>query len=210
MWSSFIGLLRATLFVFSHVCGGNVGFGIIALSVTARLALLPFTLSAARRNAAMRVKMKRIEPRIAELKARHRRDAAACYSAIQAEYRNEGINPVLDSGIHAAIVQAPIGIALYSVVRSGAAGASRFFWIRNIARPDSILAVIAGALALAAGLTTPPQPDVSQSILMPLAMSAVSCLVVLHLSAGVALYWASNTGVGILQNVLLRREMSRA
>jgi membrane protein insertase Oxa1/YidC/SpoIIIJ len=45
--------------------------------------------------------------------------------------------------------------------------------------------------------------------MMAAVMGIVSFLVVLHLSAGVALYWASGSGVGLLQNALVRRSIAK-
>jgi YidC/Oxa1 family membrane protein insertase len=204
VWASYLAALRGALFIFSHLCGGSLGFGIIALSVTVRLALLPFTLRAARRSAALRERMKQLEPALAALKQEHATDPRRLREAMFEHYREAGVNPARDSGIATVLVQLPIGIGLYSVVRAGSAAAAPFLWIASLARPDVMLAGVVGGIAIAAGLTA-PTTGTGHSSLLSFAMGAITFVTVLHLSAGVALYWASNSGVSLLQNALLRR-----
>jgi membrane protein insertase Oxa1/YidC/SpoIIIJ len=50
LWSGLIDILRGSLFVLAHWCGGSLGTAIIVASVAMRVALLPLTLGAARRR----------------------------------------------------------------------------------------------------------------------------------------------------------------
>ncbi len=50
LWSSVIDVVRGSLFVLAHWCGGSFGAAIIVASMVTRLALLPLTLRAARRR----------------------------------------------------------------------------------------------------------------------------------------------------------------
>ena len=50
LWSGLIEILRGSLFVLAHWCGGSLGTAIIVASVAMRVALLPLTLGAARRR----------------------------------------------------------------------------------------------------------------------------------------------------------------
>ncbi len=43
IWATFIELLQAGLFFLTQVSGGSLAVGIIALSLTVRLALFPLT-----------------------------------------------------------------------------------------------------------------------------------------------------------------------
>ena len=121
-----------------------------------------------------------------------------------AEYRHSGVNPLGALPLGLLAVQIPIGWAVYSVIRNGIAAGGAFLWISSLARPDAVVAVVAGLLATVAGATG--HTDVSGSaILVASAMGLISAAVVFHMSAGVGLYWASTSCIGIVQNALLRR-----
>jgi membrane protein insertase Oxa1/YidC/SpoIIIJ len=50
LWSGVIDVLRGSLFVLAHWCGGSLGAAIFLASVGLRLAMLPVTLGATRRR----------------------------------------------------------------------------------------------------------------------------------------------------------------
>lgn len=201
LWSLLLEVVRAGLFGLTQLLGGNLGMGIIALSVSVRLCLLPWTVRAARRGLRMRERLKAIEPELQRLRRKHAHDPARLRSALFEQHRRAGVKPF--SGLGVTAVQLPIGLALFSVIRGSLPG-GRFLWVADLARPDVALSVVVGGVAVLAGLTAP-----SQSSAIPAAVACVSgvvsFLVVSHLSSGLALYWASSSGIGLLQNLLVRR-----
>ena len=48
LWTTFLDLLQSLLFTTTQLWGGSVGFGIVTLSLTFRLLLLPVTYAIAR------------------------------------------------------------------------------------------------------------------------------------------------------------------
>ena len=50
LWSSLMDVVRASLFVVAHWCGGSFGAAIVVTSIATRLVLLPLTLRATRRR----------------------------------------------------------------------------------------------------------------------------------------------------------------
>lgn len=204
-WEAVLEVVRAALFLVSHLCGGSLGWGIVTLSVLVRLALLPWTLKAARRSAAMREKMKALAPQLERVKQRHAKDPVALQAALAREYERAGIRPLRDSGLGVLAAQAPVGFALYKVIRDGVGGGTAFLWIANLSRPDMLLAVVTSALTALVSMTAPAAASSRGALPIALVSSAVTFIIVMQLASGVALYWASSTGVGILQNVLIRR-----
>lgn len=211
IWSILLDAVRGALFALSHVFGGSLGMGIISLSVIIRLALLPWGVRAARRSMAMRASLKALEPRLRELRARYAGDPVKLRGAMISEYQKAGVNPVRDSGFALMALQIPLGWAVYTVVRTGIGAGEAFLWIADLARPDIAISLVTGVLSVVMGLTmtTTTAGPVSPTA-MALVIGAASFLVVFHLSAGIALYWASTSGVGILQNVLVRRSAAAA
>jgi YidC/Oxa1 family membrane protein insertase len=210
IWSILLDAVRGALFALSHVFGGSLGMGIIGLSVILRLALLPWGVRAARRSLAMRESLKALEQRLREIRTRYAGDPVKLRDQMVAEYRKAGVNPLRDSGFVLLLLQVPLGWAVYTVVRTGVGAGETFLWIADLARPDIAISLVTGVLSVIMGLTMTATGGPVSPTAMSLVIGAASFLVVFHLSAGIALYWASTSGVGILQNVLVRRSAAAA
>jgi len=209
-WALFLDLLRSGLFAATHVFGGNLGLGIIAFSVAVRLCLTPWTLRAARRSIDIRSRLKAVEPRIQRIRTAYARDPKRMQAELARAYHDAGVNPFRDSGIGMIAVQVPIGLGLYSVIRSIASAGHTFLWVSSLARPDFWLSAAVGILTMSAGLSAPDTANGAAQALLPMIFGLVSFLVVFNLSAGLALYWGATSGVGIMQNVILRRSQAAA
>lgn len=163
-WLAVVELVRGIVFASAHFLGGSIGGGILALSLLARIALIPWTLPAARR-------------------AKEHRDAkkAPPFSGV-------------------TLAQLPIGTAMYQAIRRGVSG--EFLWVRDLARPDVGLAIVAAALtALAAKFTATDKQTAGMLI-----GAAVTFAIVSHLSAGVALYSIAWSGIGAAENWIVQRK----
>lgn len=137
--------------------GGDVGVAVILVTVVIRLILLPFSLSAARTQRAM----KTLEPKIKELKEKHKSDKEKEALATLALYREEKVNPF--SSILTVLIQIPVLLALYFVFYYEpfpAINAARLYTFTPT--PDNVSLEFFGAisvagksmvLALLAGLT---------------------------------------------------------
>lgn len=91
------------------VPGSDVGIAVILLTIIIRLILLPFSLSAARTQRAM----KTLEPKIKELKEKHKGDKEKEAVETLALYREAQVNPFVS--IITAFIQIPVLLALYWV-----------------------------------------------------------------------------------------------
>jgi membrane protein insertase Oxa1/YidC/SpoIIIJ len=95
-------------------------------------------------------------------------------------------------------------VALYSSVRQAAASGGRFLWIRDLAKPDWPLAIVAAVFTLLATATGAVAPSQSRSLM--LGISAVVTLVALSkMAAGVGLYWALSSLFGAVQGWAVQR-----
>jgi len=95
----------------AYLPGGDVGIAVVILTVCIRLLLLPFSLSAARTQRAMRV----LEPKLKELKAKHKGDKEKEAVETLALYREARVNPF--ASILTALIQIPVLLGLYFVFR---------------------------------------------------------------------------------------------
>ncbi len=93
------------------VPGSDVGIAVILITILIRLLLLPFSLSAARTQRAM----KALEPKIKELKEKHKGDKEKEALETLALYRDARVNPF--ASFLTVFIQIPILLALYWVFR---------------------------------------------------------------------------------------------
>lgn len=91
------------------VPGSDVGIAVILVTIGIRLLLLPFSLSAARTQRAMKV----LEPKIKELKEKHKGDKEKEALETLALYRESRVNPF--ASILTVFIQIPVLLALYWV-----------------------------------------------------------------------------------------------
>lgn len=91
------------------VPGGDVGVAVILLTVVIRLILLPFSLSAARTQRAIKI----LEPKIKELKEKHKDNKEKEALETLELYREAEVNPF--ASILTAFIQLPVVFALYWV-----------------------------------------------------------------------------------------------
>jgi YidC/Oxa1 family membrane protein insertase len=200
-WSLVVDGVRALVFAAAHLFGNSVGSGILAVSVLARLALLPLTLRAARRAMEHKARVAALKPELDRLKQKLGDDRAALTEATMQLYRERGIGVVPQGTLASTLVQLPVGAALYQAFARGLGPKLSFLWAGDLARPDAILAGVAASLAgLAAGLSATTNHRGAVAI-----SATITLLIAWRLSASVALYWIASSGVGAVQALVLRR-----
>lgn len=202
VWSSFLELLRVSLFALAHVCGGSLGGGIVVLSLIVRLALLPLTLRLALRSNEYQAALRRLAPQVDALRARHASDPVRMLRETQKLKASHGIGPAPKGTLLGTLVQMPIGAGVYQTVGSIANRAAKVFWIHDLSRPDALVASIAAGLAGAAVVAGPSASSARGAATMA---AAATFLIAWRLSAGVGLYWVASNVVGVAQSIMLRR-----
>ena len=206
IWAIFIELLQAGLFFLTQVSGGSLAVGIIALSLTVRLALFPLTYSLARRSHQRSLRLAKAQPELKRLQKRYEKDPARLARETMAAYRRHGVNIADGRSLLGGIVQLPVVMGMYTVVRrvldAGAGG--RFLWISNISRPDPILAVFVSLLTFTAVMLGPQMTQQGGRLLIVLP-AAVTLLVMIKFSAGLGLYWGASSAIAAIQAVMVRR-----
>jgi YidC/Oxa1 family membrane protein insertase len=209
LWDWLVEMFGGVLFALTHVWAGSAGAAILTLSVVVRIALLPATLHSARRSRRMADAQRVIRPQLERLNERWKAEPTRLHAEVLRLYRRHGIRPVRDSGLVGGLVQLPFVAALYSVIREGLGTAGRFLWIRDLAKPDPLLALIASALT---GLVAATAPGAGAGPMTRAGMALsmlVTFLVLTRMAAGIGLYWAASSAVGVAQGWILRREKPR-
>lgn len=102
-------IYNALVALVALVPGSDVGIAVIIITIVIRLVLLPFSLSAARTQRAMKL----LEPMIKELKEKHKNDKEKEALETLALYREAHVNPF--ASILTVFIQIPVLLALYWV-----------------------------------------------------------------------------------------------
>ncbi|MBU6321184.1 MAG: membrane protein insertase YidC [Patescibacteria group bacterium] len=223
-------IYNALVALVALVPGGDVGVAVILTTILIRLILLPFSLSAARAGRAM----KALEPRLKELKEKHKDDKEAEALATWALYREARVNPF--AGFLTVLVQLPVLLALYWVFRYEpftmidsarlytftpvpAHASMEFIGLLSVAGKSVLLAVLAGAtqflqahfaLSNATPAASGGQADFQKVMgtqmkyVFPVLIGVISYTT----SGAVALYFITTNLAGALQEWHVRRKFA--
>ena len=192
-----------------HGLIGNWGWAIIGLVVILKIALFPLS-NAQYKSAA---KMRKFQPRLAQLKERYGDDKQKFQQAMMELYKTEKINPV--GGCLPIIPQIIIFMTLYWVLSEAVElrHAPWIGWIHDLTARDPyfILPVLNAAIMIATQHLTPMAPgmDPMQQKMMK-AMPVVFGGLLAFLPAGLVLYQVANGGLGLLQQWYMLKKYSDA
>ena len=204
LWTGFVDELYAILSSLSIIFGGNMGLAIALISFSIRIVLLPWTLRLAYCSLATQAALKRIAPQIKRIKQQYKDDPQRIWQETAKLHREHGIKVMDGSGLLSLFVQAPLFIGLFSAVNRGLARASRFLWIKDLSKPDGIMAFICAALiglSSAIGPTTTDQHKTVMSIIPAL----LTLILLWRVAAGVGIYSFASSLVGLAQTYMVRR-----
>src|SRR5262245_50499313 len=86
-----------------------------------------------------------------------------------------GVKPFNGTNLVGGAAQAVVGGGLYAALRRGLAEGRGLFWIRDLGRPDAVLALATGAITFAVSLIGPHLPEQSRVAvaLLPAAMTLI-------------------------------------
>jgi YidC/Oxa1 family membrane protein insertase len=209
LWTGFVDLIYKTLFGLSMIFGGNMGLAIGALSLGFRLVLLPLTLRLAYRALRTQAALKKVEPELSSIRTQCKNDPAKMWEETARVHAREGIRLVDGRSLVSIAVQVPLFVALFSAVRRGLSSSGRFLWVKDLMKSDPLMALICAALT---GLSTflssnAPEQQRATSVLLP---ATLTLFFLWRMSAGVTIYTLGSGLVGLLQSLLIRRQMKRA
>lgn len=200
-------MVIALLAYLAQLLGGSLGWSIVVLSLGIRVALLPLTIGLARRARRNQEIMQRLQPEIERLKQRYEQKPERLFPEIRELYRKHDCNPFDIPTLIGSFIQLPIFGMLYSSIRASLGSSTVFFWIRNLALPDSLLTLV---ILFLTGLSVWLMPSTSQQTKNTLLVIqvAVTFFLVWKLAAGLGLYWASSSLVQVFQTLWLRYRSS--
>lgn len=190
-----------------HNLLGNWGFAIIGLTVLIKALFFPLSAASYRSMANMR----RVQPKLVELKERHGDDRQKMSQAMMELYRKEKINPL--GGCLPILIQMPVFIALYWVLLESVELRHAPFigYIHDLSAMDPyfIMPLIMGASMFFQQKLNPPPPDPMQAKIMQW-LPVVFTVFFLWFPAGLVLYWVVNNILSITQQWIITRNIERA
>ena len=187
-----------------HALFGNWGWAIIAMVCLLKLALFP--LSAAQYKST--AKMRRFQPRIAQLKERYGDDKQKFQMAMMELYKKEKINPV--GGCLPVLPQMIIFMALYWVLMESVElrQAPWALWIHDLTARDPYFILPALNIVImwsTQKLTPMSGMDPMQQKMMQ-TMPLIFGVILAFLPAGLVLYQVANGGLSLLQQWIITRK----
>ncbi|GAB1595017.1 membrane protein insertase YidC [Lysobacter claricitrinus] len=189
VFATLAGWLYAVL-AFLHAKIGNWGWSIICLVVLIKLLLLPLANTQYRSMA----KMRRLQPKLAQLKERHGEDRQQFQQSMMELYRKEKVNPA--GGCLPLFVQMPIFLALYWMLSESVElrHAPWVMWIHDLTARDPYFvlpAINAAVMFVTQRLTPTAGMDPAQAKMMQF-MPLVFGIMFAFFPSGLVLYWVTN------------------
>ncbi len=225
-------LFNALVWLYNVIPGTDIGVAIIALTFIIKVILYPLMNTSIRAQK----KLQDMQPRLQELKQRHGGNKEEMTKRTLELYKEHKINPV--SSCFPVLLQIPILLALYYVLRDGL-GATDFsrlysfvqnpgsldpvmFGFVNLATPNIILGVLAGAAQFWQSkmlmAKRPPKAagegakDEDMAAMMNKQMTyfmpIITVLMGFQLPGGLMLYWLASTVLTALQQMIVFKKVN--
>ena len=188
-----------------HSLTGNWGWAIVLLTVLVKAMFYKLSEAQYRSTA----KMRKLQPRIQQLKERFGDDKQKFNVAMMEIYKKEKVNPL--GGCLPILVQIPVFFALYWVLLESVElrQADFMLWISDLSSPDPyfILPVINGAaMFMTTKLSPNPAADPIQQKIF-LAMPIVFSVMFAFFQAGLVLYWTVNAVLSLAQQWFITKRV---
>jgi YidC/Oxa1 family membrane protein insertase len=200
---------------------GNFGVAILLTTIIVKLLFFPI---ASKQYASM-ANMKKVQPKIEELKAKFGEDRQGLQQAMMELYKTEKINPI--AGCWPVLLQVPVFFSLYKViyVTIEMRHAPFFGWIQDLSAhdPTSLFNLFGllpysvpqflmiGVWPLIMGITmfvqmrmNPTPPDPTQAMIFTW-MPVMFTFMLSSFPAGLVIYWAWNNTLSILQQAIIMK-----
>jgi YidC/Oxa1 family membrane protein insertase len=196
--------------VISVIPNQNLSYGltIILMTLIIRVLILPLGVKQIRSS----LVMNKIQPEIKKLQDKYKNDPQKLQQEMMKLYKDKGASPF--SGCLPLLIQWPILIALYYVFNhlSGINGIS-FLWIKDLGKPDIVLAILSGVTSAFAGWIIMPSgdnnPQADQTKKMNIAMGGFMIFISWKLKSALVLYWVVSNLIQLGQNFVIKKVEER-
>ena len=200
---------------------GNFGVAVLITTIVVKGLFFPI----ANKQYASMANMKKVQPKIEELKAKFGDDRQGLQAAMMELYKVEKINPI--AGCWPVLLQIPVFFSLYKViyVTIEMRHAPFFGWIQDLSAPDPTslfnlfgllpfhppAMLMIGVWPLIMGITmfiqmrmNPTPPDPTQAIMFTY-MPIIFTFMMATFPSGLIIYWAWNNTLSVIQQAIIMK-----
>lgn len=219
---SIIALPLFWVLKFFYSLTSNYGWAIIFLTIIVRIPFIPLI----NKSQKSMKKMQEIQPRMAEVKEKHKKDPQRMQKEMMELYKKHKVNPV--GGCLPMLLQIPVFFALYKIllIAIELRDAPFMLWIKDLSGPDTLFGHIpsmvpliggfaVGPLPIVMGVTmliqqkmTPTSADPRQNKIM-MFMPIIFTFMFLNFASGLVLYWLMNNILSIAQQFYINKKVKK-
>jgi len=196
-------LVYALKFLYKYT--GNYGVAIIIITCILKLIFFPLT----HKSYKSMKDMQKLQPKMAELKEKHKNDRDAMNKAVMELYKTHKVNPM--GGCLPMLVQIPVFFGLYRALMYSIElrHAPFFLWITDLSAKDPyfVTPIIMGATMFIQQKMTPSNMDPVQAKMM-LALPVVFTFMFLNFPSGLVIYWLVNNVLTIAQQMYINKSVN--
>ncbi len=196
----------------------NYGVSIILLTFLVRVVTAPLTVKQMKSMEGMR----KLQPKIKELQARHGEDRQKQSEEMMKLYRSEGVNPL--GGCLPMVLQLPVFIGLYYALQGSIELRQQPFmlWIQDLSVPESlftipgldlpvrVLPVVMGASMILQQRLTPTTVDPAQARMMMTIMPIMFTVLFYQFPSGLVLYWMVSNFLAMGHQLWIRHRAEKS
>lgn len=180
-----IAILFLWIFRKLHAFIPNWGLVLIVFSIIIKFVLYPLS----KKSMDSMKKMTHLQPKITELREKHKNNPQKLQQATMALYKEHGVNPF--GGCLPILLQMPVFFALYPVVGRAFELRQAMFipgWIEDLSRPDPYY-ILPIAMGISMYFQSKPTMKDPQQKPMLYIMPVMMVVLFANFSAGLTLYW---------------------
>jgi YidC/Oxa1 family membrane protein insertase len=220
-WFYFLTKPMFTALALFYSLLGNYGVAILLVTILIKLAFFPL----ANRSYETMAKMKKLQPRMVQIREMYKDDRQAQQQELMKIYREEKLNPL--AGCLPILVQIPVFFSIYKVlfVTIDMRHQPFFGWVQDLSAPDPTSLfnlfgllpydvpsfLLIGIWPLIMGITmfvqmqmNPPPPDPIQARMFQI-LPIFFTFILAGFPAGLVIYWAWNNFLSLLQQGYIMR-----
>jgi YidC/Oxa1 family membrane protein insertase len=199
----------SSLMAYLYGVFGNYGWAIICITLIIRFAIWPLHIKSQRTMKRMSL----LQPKMKELKEKHKDNPQKMNQETMALYRDYGVNPL--GGCLPILLQMPIFLGFFAMLRSAVELRHQPWlgWVSDLSMPDTVVDILGfplNILPILMGVTmvlqmrmTPSTGDKMQRRIFML-MPVIFLIFCYGFASALALYWTAQNIISIGQTWLLR------
>ncbi len=207
LWTMWLDALRSLLNGLSSEASLGLGLAVIAGTILLRAALLPISWSSAYRSCLRQKKTMKLQPELQRLKDQHADKPDVYMQEMMALYRKHNLTFVDGKSLLGTLVQMPLLLGMFHVLRNMGDGV-RFLWVPNLLKPDTLLALIAGATTALMIMVNPDIPE-QMRLFMIMVPSIIAIIAALNFCSVLSIYWVTSNCFSAAQTMVLHFVVER-